>query len=121
MMRRSTAGFVACAVALFAAVACGTGPPARLVAGIADTVVVNGLRPAQLPIAVSTKGAVTCTHAGDAAVRASLGTLATHILVRCRPVHEIRVVGGVLNLVVGYPPQALVFEAVDSAGRRVTE
>src|SRR6266566_5303985 len=146
MMRRSTAGFVACAVALFAAVACGTGPPARLVAGIADTVVVNGLRPAQLPlqvldasghvlpdtgvryqwtsglpIAVSTRGVVTCAHAGDAAVRASLGTLAASILVRCRPVHEIRVVGGVLNLVVGDPPQDLVFEAVDSAGRRVTE
>ena len=146
MMRRSTAGFVGCAVTFFAAVACGTGPPARLIAGIADTVVVNGLRPAQLPmqvldasghvlpdtgvryqwtsglpIAVSTKGAVTCTHAGDATVHASLGTLATRILVRCRPVHEIRVVGGVLNLFVGDPPQDLVFEAVDSAGRRVTE
>ena len=146
MMRRPIAAFVACAVIFIAAVACGTGPPARLVAGIADTVVVNGLRPAQLPlqvldasghvlpdtgvhyqwtsglpIAVSTRGAVTCTRAGDAAVRASLGTLATHILVRCRPVHEIRVVGGVLNLFVGDPPQDLVFEAVDSAGRRVTE
>jgi len=74
-----------------------------------------------LPIAVSTRGAVTCPRAGDATVRASLGTLATPILVRCRPVHEIRVYGGVRNLVVGDPPQDLVFEAVDSAGRRVTE
>jgi len=138
--------FAACAVALCATIACGNGLPARLVAGNADTVVVNGLKPEQLPmevldrsgnvlpdtgvryewtsglpIAVSTRGVVTCSHAGDAAVRASLGTLATRILVRCRPVHEIRVVGGVLNLVVGDPPQDLIFEAVDSAGRRVTE
>lgn len=74
-----------------------------------------------LPIAVSTRGVVTCPHAGDAAVRASLGTLATLIQVRCRPVHEVRVYGGALNMVVGDPPQDLVFEAVDSAGRRVTE
>jgi len=137
--------FAACA-ALFGAVACGNGQPARLVAGNADTVVVNGLRPEQLPmqvldrsghvlpdsgvryewtsglpISVSTRGAVTCPHAGDATVRASLGRLATPIVVRCRPVHEIRVFGGELNMFVGDPPQDLVFEAVDPAGRRVTE
>jgi hypothetical protein len=138
--------FVACTVALFAPIACSNGRPARLVAGNADTVVVNGLRPEQmpmqvldksgnalpdtgvryewtsgLPITVSTRGAVTCPHKGDATVRASLGTLATPILVRCRPVHEIRVLGVALNMFVGDPPQDLVIEAVDSAGERVTE
>ena len=138
--------FAACAVALCAAGACGSGQPTRLVAGNADTVVVNGLRPEQmpmqvldrsghmlpdtgvryewtsgLPITVTARGAVTCPHAGDATVRASLGTLATPILVRCRPVHEIRVLGVALNMFVGDPPQDLVLEAVDSAGERVTE
>jgi hypothetical protein len=137
---------VAACAAFFAAIACGNGRPARLVAGNADTVVVNGLKPEQLPmqvldrsgnalpdtgvryewtsglpITVTARGAVTCAQAGDATVRASLGTLATPILIRCRPVHEIRVLGVALNMFVGDPPQDLVVEAIDSAGRRVTE
>ena len=130
-------------VVLFALAGC-KGPPARLVAGIADTVVVNNVRPVRVPVQVldaaghvlpdtgvryqwssglsvpvSARGAVTCTQAGDALVLASLGRLATQIRVRCRPVHEVRG-GGMLNLVVGDPPVDLLFEAVDAAGRRVT-
>jgi hypothetical protein len=134
---------LACGVVLLAVAACKR-PPARLVVGIADTVVVNNVRPVRvpmqvldaagrvlpdtgvryewmsgLPIPVSNRGVVKCTQAGDAAVRASLGMLATSIVVRCRPVHKIRG-GGELDLVVGDPPQDLLFAAVDASGRPVT-
>jgi hypothetical protein len=130
------------AVVLFALAAC-KGPPARLVAGIGDTVVVNHVRPVLVPvqvldaaghvlpdtgvryewtsggsIPVSPRGVVTCSHAVDATVRASLGRLATDIVLRCRPVHEVRG-GGPLIMFVGDPPVDLLFEAVDAAGRRV--
>lgn len=119
------------------------GPPARLVAGVADTVVVNNQRPVQLPIrvldaaghvlpdtgvrylwtsgvpvSVSDNGVATCTQPGDATVRASLGRLSTHLLLRCRPVREVRTLL-MMNLVVGDSPQDLPFEAVGVDGRPV--
>jgi len=128
---------------LFALAGC-KGRPARLVAGIADTVVVNNVRPVQMPmhvfdaaghvlpdtgvrfqwtsgasVPVSSRGVVTCTHAGDATLRASLGPLVTQVVLRCRPVHEL-LGGGVLNLVLGDTSQLLSFAPVDSAGRPVT-
>jgi hypothetical protein len=131
------------AVVLFAVAAC-KGPPARFVAGIADTVVLNNRLPvpipmrvfdeaghllpdtsvryqwtAGMPVSVSQRGVVTCSRAGDARVRASLGPRVTSILVRCRPVHDI-FGGGELNFVVGDPPRDLLFAPVDSAGRPVT-
>jgi hypothetical protein len=131
------------AVVLLALAAC-KGPPARLVAGIADTVVVNNRRPVQLPmrvfdaaghtlestgvryqwttgvpVSVSATGAVTCTQAGDATVRASLGPLATHVFLRCRPVRDVRALR-MMNLVVGDSAQEVPFEAVDMDGRTVT-
>ncbi len=88
---------VPCVLVLFALAGCN-GRPARLVAGIADTVVVNNWRPMQLPmhvfdaaghvlpdtgvrfqwisgarVPVSSRGVVTCTHAGDTTLNASLG------------------------------------------------
>ena len=123
------------AVVLVVAAAC-KGPPARLSAGRSDTVIVNNLRPAQLPIrvldaaghsldktgvryqwtagapfSVSNTGVVTCTQAGDAKVNASLGALTTRLVVRCRPVREVRAPGH-LGLVVGAPAQELSFEAL---------
>ncbi len=130
-------------VVLLGLTAC-KGPPARLVAGIADTAIVNNQRPVQLPmrvldaaghlleptgvryrwtagvpVSVSATGAVTCTQAGDATVRASLGPLATHVLLRCRPVRDVRALR-MMNLVVGGPAQELAFEAVGVDGRPVT-
>jgi hypothetical protein len=130
------------ALALVALVAC-KGPPARLVVGFADTVVVNHLGPVQVPaqvrdaaghalpdtgirfqwqdgvaVPVSPRGVVTCTHPGDAALRVSLGPLSTSVLLRCRPVHAVYG-GGVVNLVLDGPPFDLSFQAVDSAGRPV--
>jgi hypothetical protein len=139
---------VTAAVALLVACACegppAEGPPARLVAGVSDTVVVNNQRPVQLPLrvldaaghvlpdtgvhyrwtsgvpaSVSATGVATCTQPGDATVRASLGPLATHLLLRCRPVREVRALR-MMNLVVGGPAQELPFEAVGVDGRPVT-
>ena len=101
-------------VVVLLAVAGCKGPPARLVAGLADTVVVNNTTPVQLPmhlfdaaghdlpdsgihfewtsgerVSVSSRGVVHCTVAGDASIRASLGALVTHAVVRCRPVHDV--------------------------------
>jgi hypothetical protein len=134
---------VTAAVALLAASAC-KGPPARLVVGASDTVVVNNERPVQLPIQVldaagrllpdtgvrfqwtsgvpvpvSATGVATCTQPGDATVRASLGPLATQLFLRCRPVREVRGLR-MMNLVLGDPPRELSFEAVDVDGRPVT-
>ena len=120
------------------------GPPARLVAGHADTVVVNNHGPVQLPmrvldaagrhldssgvryqwvagtlVSISTNGVVNCTESGDATVRASLGSLVRDLIVLCRPVRDVRTIR-MMNLVVGEPAQELPFEAVDAAGRPVT-
>lgn len=130
------------AVALFALAAC-KGTPARLVAGIADTVVVNNVHSVQMPmhvfdaaghelpvtgvrfqwtsglaVPVSDKGVLKCTQAGDATLRASLGALVTPFLVRCRPVRDV-LGGGELSLLVGDSSQVLAFAPVDSAGRPV--
>lgn len=120
------------------------GPPARLVAGRGDTVIVNSRRPVQLPmrvldeaghhldstgvhyewvagapVSVSTTGVVNCAEPGDATVRASLGSLVTHLILLCRPVRDVRTVR-MVNLVVGSPAQELPFEAVDVNGTPVT-
>ena len=135
-------GFVAFLLSLRA------GPPARLVVaahGQAGGVVVNNeRRPVQLPLRVldaagrplpttgvryewvsgvpvtlSPQGALTCTDAGDAIVRASLGAIVTPMRVLCRPVSSVLTEG--ISLVVGGPSHELTFLARDSAGRRVTD
>jgi hypothetical protein len=118
-----------------------TAPPERLVA---KPVVVNNLLPFRLPIrvldaaggvlpstrvryawtagapvAISPSGVVTCAQPGDAVVRASLGTLATSVQVRCRPVADIRS-PGTLELVVGDSAREVPFQAIDGGGRPVT-
>ena len=119
------------------------GPPARLIVGFGDTVLVNNSRPVQLSVQVfdgaghvlpdtgvrfelisgtslpvSRNGVVTCPRAGDAMLRASLGRLERTVLLRCRPVHDV-LGGGPVNLVMGDPPYDLWFEAVDATGRQV--
>jgi hypothetical protein len=146
-VRKPVRAVTATAVLLVASACKGPpaeGPPARLVAGVSDTVVVNNERPVQLPIQVldaaghvlpdtgvrfswasgvpvlvSVTGVATCTQPGDATVRASLGSLVTHLLVRCRPVRKVRGLR-MMNLVLGDPPQELSFEAVGVDGRPVT-
>ena len=130
------------AVVLLTVAAC-KGPPARLIAGIADTVVVNNVHAVQMPmhvfdaaghelpdtgirfqwmsgaaVPVSDKGVLKCTQAGDATLRASLGALVTQVIVRCRPVRDV-LGGGELSLLVGDSSPVLAFAPVDSAGRPV--
>ena len=130
------------ALMLLALAAC-KGAPARLIVGFGDTVLINNTRPVQLSVHVldaaghmlpdtgvrfqwtsqtsvrlSGSGVVTCAHAGDVTLRASLGPVVKSVLVRCRPVHDV-LGGGPVNLVLGDPPYDLWFEAVDAAGRRV--
>lgn len=132
-----------CVVTLAAMTGC-KGPPARLVAGIADTVIVNNRRPVQLPmrvldagghllaktgvryrwmsgmpVSVSATGVTKCTHAGDATVRASLGVLASNVIVRCRPVGAVRALR-MMNLIVGGPAEELPFEAIGLDSELVT-
>jgi hypothetical protein len=121
--------------------------PAQLVAGgdRGDGVVVNNEKPVQLgmrvldrrgrvlpdsgvryrwlsgaPIPVSPRGVAACTHTGDAVVRASLGTLATQVVLRCRPVHGLRTLWAV-NLVLGDSGMKVPFQAVDARGNEVTQ
>lgn len=71
------------------------------------------------PIPVSPRGVATCTQSGDAVVRASLGTLATQVLLRCRPVHDVRTAWSV-NLVLGESGVTLPIEAMDAQGKQVS-
>jgi len=140
------AGATVVATLAMAALHFADGPPVRIVGGISgagDTLVINNVRPVQLPIRVldarghvlesngvryrwtsglrvpvSDSGVVTCAGRGDAMVRASLGAIATTVLVRCRPVEKIYLEAG-LELVAGDSAEPIPFEAVDSAGRRV--
>ncbi len=67
------------------------------------------------PVGVAANGIVTCAHAGDAILRASLGALAANVRVHCLPVKEVRAEMW-LHLVAGGPPQELAFVALDPDG-----
>lgn len=123
------------------------GPPARLVAGRADTVLINSRHAVPLPVrvldaaghelaagvryvwvsgeplAVSDSGRVTCTRRLDATVRASLGTLATQFTVLCRPIRRFGVTLDADHgpLVVGGAPMSLAIEAVGLDGAPETQ
>ncbi len=134
-------------VTILVATACDTPPvvgsPASLVAGMSDTVIVNSRRPVQMPIRVldanghllppagvryqrtagdqvpvTATGVVTCTQAGDATLRASLGSLATSFLVRCRPVQKLHIAGPV-QFVLGDSAQDMSIEALGPDGHPV--
>ncbi len=138
------AGVTTLAALTMMAIALRNGPPARLVAGNANAVVVNNQRPMQLPLrvldaagrsldssrvvykwlsgataSVSENGVVTCSERGDAMVRASLKGLTTNVRVHCRPVRGVRA-PWMLELVVGDAPADIPFEAVDMDGERET-
>ena len=123
------------------------GPPARLVIDsryVSDGLIVNSTRPVKIsmkvvdanghaldstgvrygwvsgmPVPVTSRGVLTCTRAGDAIVRASLGALTTSVRLHCRPLQDVRV-PGMMNLVAGGPAQDVPFEAIGLDGRLVT-
>lgn len=140
----SLAGMALVAFAVQAALPTRDGPPAQLIAGTRDTVVVNNRRPVPLsmrvldeagrllpdsgvryawvagaPLSVSTRGVVTCARDGDATVRASLGALTTSLLLHCRPVREVHV-GDDNDFVLGDPARDLAVLAIGVDGRPVT-
>lgn len=114
------------------------GPPARLVAGKSDTIVVNSRNAVRLPVQVfddagrelpaqrlnfelvsgdplrlSPSGQITCERRGDAEVLVSLGALSQRFALRCRPIKGFRFVyGDGRPLVVGGAPRDLQFVAV---------
>ena len=134
----------ALAAVMLLATACA-GPPARLVAGSSDTLVVNNERPARLPvrvldarghvlpdsglrfartagdaILVSPSGEVTCPRPGDAVVRASIGAARRDFHVLCRPLHRLDAAGAV-RLVLGDSAQFLPIYASGADNRPVTQ
>jgi hypothetical protein len=120
-----------------------TGAPARLVAGVADTVVVNNVRPVHLPVRVfdkqgrplsdtavryawasgdamtiSASGLLTCPRRSDATIRATIGHLSSLIAVRCRPVAAVRFPGSI-EIVLGDSAQVIPFTAYGPDNRPV--
>jgi hypothetical protein len=71
-----------------------------------------------IPLKVSPTGVVTCRHPGDATVHASIGTVETTVLLRCRPVKEVRAQREI-NFVVGDSGKDLRFYALAPDGRPV--
>ena len=122
------------------------GPPARIAFEDAqDTLIVNNLRAVRLParvldangrvleaptlhyervngdaIPVSANGVLTCKQRGDVTVRASLGAIATGLVVRCRPVRAIES-SSWINLIVGDSATELPFTAIGIDGRPVMQ
>ena len=70
------------------------------------------------PIQVSPTGVITCSDDGDASLRAWAGRAATTLIVRCRPVHDVRSYKWV-QLVAGDSAYQLDFEALAPDGGRV--
>lgn len=134
-------------MAFLVAIACEAppvmGPPARLVAGTSDTVIVNSRRPVPIPVRVpdaaghilpvagvryvwssgapvpvSATGMVTCTQRGDATLRASLGSVATTVLLRCRPVRSVHILGP-MQFVLGESAQDMPVVALGLDGNPV--
>jgi hypothetical protein len=119
------------------------GPPARIVGGPGDTLVVNEYLAARLPVnvvdreghtlsttglrfrwesgdavPVSALGIVRCERAGDATVRASLGALTQRFQLLCRPVHKL-LTSWMVDLVAGDSEQELSVDARDLDGKPV--
>jgi hypothetical protein len=118
------------------------GPPARLVAGRADTIIVNSLHTTTVPVQVfddvghelpaqkltfarvsrdslnlTPSGRITCERRGDAKVRVTLGALAREFTLRCRPIRGFRFTyGDARPIVAGGAPRDLQFVAVGVDG-----
>lgn len=124
------------------------GPPAHLVADVApgeSGIIVNNIGPVVLgmrvfdragrvlepsgiqyrweagaPLTVLPEGVVTCTHHGDATVRASLANIATSVEILCRPVLELRA-SSWIDFIAGDTALHLPFEALGVDGRSITQ
>jgi hypothetical protein len=73
---------------------------------------------AGMPLKVTPGGVVTCKRRGDATVRASIGALEATVLLRCRPVKDIRTQMG-MNFIAGDSGRELSFYALGLDGSPV--
>ena len=121
-----------------------TGPPARLIGGTTDTVIINHRREIRIPVRVldvdghaladsgvryrwvsgeelpvSVVGMVTCAHSADLRVEASLGKLSTSMLVRCRPVEKIHI-SGPIQFLLPDAAQEMHLQVLDPDGNEIT-
>jgi hypothetical protein len=123
--------------------------PARLSAGLSDTVIVNFMSTQPLPIRaldangrtlaaaairyvrvsgdslpMTADGTLTCTRRADLVIRATLGTLTAPFVVRCRPVGTVRLKGP-FQFVLGdsalSQPRLVPVAAYDSNRRAVVQ
>jgi hypothetical protein len=67
------------------------------------------------PISVSANGVITCSYAGDALLRASLGAVATTVRIKCLPVREV-LAHMWIQFTAGDSSQELSFVALDPDG-----
>jgi hypothetical protein len=120
-----------------------SAPPAHIVLGTSDTVVVNSRLAAQIPVRVvdaegrelptagarfrwmagdslpiSALGVVTCARRADATVRVSIEDVETTARLLCRPVASVRVAGP-MQLIFGDSAQTMPIQALDADGRPV--
>ena len=140
---RTWFGLTARGVAVLGVVTSCKGAPARIVVGNSDTMVVNNERPVRLPVrvvdaggrevpatnvryqrtlgtplVVSDTGMVTCIQRGDGTLRVSVGGLVQDVVIRCRPVHDVRA-ELVLDLIAGGRAQDLALQVLGTDGRPV--
>lgn len=135
---------VAASLSCVTLAACVGGTPARIVAGEADTVVVNNRQSVPIParlldadgrtlrakdlrwrwvagdhVPITADGRVSCARPGDAEVRVSQGRLSTRVVLRCRPVAGFYLPERV-EIVLGGAPVALPVRPVGVDDRPVT-
>jgi len=120
------------------------GPPVRLVGGSSDTVIINNRAETRIPlrvldahghvlpdsgvryrliagdnIAVSPTGRIKCLHSADVTVHASLGGLASTMLVRCRPVNRVQI-DGPMQFLLPDTAQEMPLRVLDLEGNEVS-
>jgi hypothetical protein len=131
-------------LAVAAACSDSNGPPVRLVGGSADTVIINNRLEIRIPtrvldrrghtlpdsgvryrliagdqVVVSSSGMVTCLHSADATVQAYLGSVATTMLVRCRPVKKVHI-DGPIQFLLPDTAQEMRLRVLDLDGNEVS-
>lgn len=145
-MLRTILGWRTVTFAMAAAAACRSEPaPARITAGVSDTVLINNRNPIRIPVRVldatgqqlgdtavrferiggddlpvTAEGAVSCARSGDLTVRAALGAVFANLFIQCRPVQIVGVEGPV-NLVLGDSARELPVVAVGPDGLPVRQ
>ena len=122
----------------------GNDIPARIVAGTADTVIINNIRAVRIPVRVTDasgntladsavrftrlsgdtlsigeSGTVTCTRSADVIVKAAIGKIGTKAILYCRPVEKVRIEAPIQFVMPGDSAQQIKVQAFDATGNPV--